>query len=258
LLDTSRGDFQAVLRTLGGRAEDVPTMDAMDAVCTVLRANAWEKTGQPQASLALLQQGMQTQGASGRVTMQKFIELNPRMQLCAQTFPQATQQHAQVAGRVAATAATGGIHTVFVPLGILMGIGAIACVAVLIASAIVDLGPAAGMGAGIALVTLGPMALIFGGIGFAMRKAAKKAEYLRVHGVSAQGRVMGHQPTGMTINGVPQVAIQLQVDVPGRGPVQAVVKMLLNPMSMHALMPGAMVPVRVDPNDPSSCMIETQ
>ena len=258
LLDTAKRDYNSVLRTLGGRAEDVPTMDAMDAVCTVLRANAWEKMGQPQASLALLQQGMSTQGASGRVTMEKFIAMNPSFQLCAQTFPQATQQHAQVAGRVAATAATGGIHTVFVPLGALMMLGAVACIAVLIASAFVDLGPAAGMGSGIALVTLLPMGLIFGGIGLAMRKAAKKAEYLRVHGVSAQARVMGHQGTGMRINGVPQVAIQLQVDVPGRGPVPAVVKMLLDPMSMHALMPGAMVPVRVDPNDPTSVMIETQ
>ncbi len=258
MIDTAKNDFQAVLRTLGGRAEDVPTMDAMDAVCTVLRANAWEKSGQPQAASALLQQAMATQGASGRVTMEKFIQMNPRFQLCAQTFTSANQQHSAAAGRVAATAATGGIHTVFVPLGILMGLGAIACIVVLILSAIVDMGPAASMGSGIALLTLGPMALIFGGIGFAMRKAAKKAEYLRVHGVSAQGRVMGHQPTGMRINGVPQVAIQIQVDVPGRGPVQSVVKMLLNPMSMHALMPGAMVPVRFDPKDPTSCMIETQ
>jgi hypothetical protein len=128
---------------------------------------------------------------------------------------------------------------------------------IVILAQIVDLGPAAAPAAGIALPTLGIMGLVFGGIGYAGRKAAQRAERLRLHGVSGQARVLGVQGTGLEINGVPQVALQLVIEVPGRGPVQTTVKMMMSGAVAQASMPGASVPVRYDATNPSDCILET-
>jgi hypothetical protein len=123
---------------------------------------------------------------------------------------------------------------------------------------IFDVPSGAAFGCGIALTTLLPMGLIFGGIGFAMGKAAARAERLRVHGIVGTGQVLGAQPTGMSINNVPQMAIRLQILLQGRAPYEATTKMLMSAGVAHALTPGASVSVRVDPDKLSDVLIEAQ
>ena len=257
-IDTARGDWNAVLHTLGGRFEDVPIQDAMDAVCSVLRANAWERLGNMQAAVGLLQQAMATQGASGRQTISRVIALNAAMHLCQQSYPVAEGQHAVVAGKAAAEAVSGGIHKPFFIIGVLCLLASAVCIVLMLTDLIFDVPSGAAFGGGIALVTLLPMGLIFGGIGYAMGKAAARAERLRVHGIVGTGQVMGAQPTGMAINNVPQMAIRLQILLPGRPPYEATTKMLMSAGVAHALVPGTSVSVRVDPEKLSDVLIEAQ
>jgi uncharacterized Zn finger protein (UPF0148 family) len=256
LLFTAKGNFQGVLQLLGQRPEDVPILDAMDGMCGVLRANAWEKLGNSQVARQQLEQMMAATGPGGVQAMVKFASLYPSL-LHPQSLNAAQSAHTVAAAKVASTQTMGGIHVVFFPLGILFLVGAAACLVIVILSQIVDLGVAAAPAAGIALPTLGIMGAVFGGIGYVGRKAAQRAERLRLHGVSGQARVLGMQGTGLEINGVPQVALQLVIDVPGRGPVQTTVKMMMSAAVAQASMPGASVPVRYDSTNPSDCILET-
>jgi hypothetical protein len=255
LVETARGNFQGVLQLLGQGLEDVPIMDAMDAACAILRANAWEKGGQLQVAVDQLQQAMR-RGPSAREAMLKFAQIYAPLGLCAASLAQAQAAHTQAAAKLASTQTMGGIHVVFFPLGILFLVVALGCLGVVLASQLADVGPGTQPAAAM-LPTFAILGVVFGGIGWAGRKAAKRAERLRLHGISASARVLGASPTGLSVNNVPQVAIQLVVDVPGRGPVQTQAKVMMNPMAVMAMAPGAMVPVRYDPADPREVILET-
>src|SRR5690606_1960564 len=121
--------------------------------------------------------------------------------------------HAVVAGREAANRASGGIHLAFIPVGILMLIGGLVALLVLKAGAMgamdlnADTFGALGTAGGILLL----MGLIFSGIGFAMRNSARKAAWLRMHGISATAHIQSISPTGMSINDVPMMQFTLLV-----------------------------------------------
>jgi hypothetical protein len=135
-------------------------------------------------------------------------------------------------------------------LFILIALGSLVGVVIAAASGSFDwvLGP------GITMVVMGAtgLGMLFGG--FKARASAKKAEHLRVNGVRAKARVLGLSGTGLTVNGVPQVLVQLQVELPGHAPYQASTKLLLS--NPGQLAQGGQVAVRVDPQDPSSLIIE--
>jgi hypothetical protein len=66
---------------------------------------------------------------------------------------------------------------------------------------------------------------------------------------------MGVSPTGLSINNVPQFAITMMVQLDGRAPYQATSKILIsNPAQ---LVQGSRVALRVDPQNPSDVLIET-
>lgn len=257
LIATARRNYPAVIQLLGQTPADVPILDAMDGLCAILRANAWEKQGHAQAASQQLQAVMAAIGPGGRDAMEKFAGLYPSLQLCAGSLHAAQSAHTVAAAKVASTQTMGGIHVIFFPIGILMGVGAAICLVVVIIGLVADLGMGVVAGAGTALPTLAIMAAVFGGIGYVGRKAAKRAEHLRINGVSAQARVLGASPTGLSVNNVPQMALQLVIDVPGRGPVQATAKVMMSPHVAMAMVPGASVPVRYDRNNPSDCILET-
>jgi hypothetical protein len=71
-IDTARGNYNGVLHVLGSGTKDVPLMDAVDAVCAVLRSNAWERVGQLQTAVALLSEQMQS-GAQDRLAIGKIV-----------------------------------------------------------------------------------------------------------------------------------------------------------------------------------------
>jgi hypothetical protein len=58
MIDTFRGNYQQVLQVLGPSNAEVPIQDAMDDVCAMFRANAWEKLGQVPAAVGILRERM--------------------------------------------------------------------------------------------------------------------------------------------------------------------------------------------------------
>lgn len=252
VLDTALGNFPAVLHTLGAMPNDVPIMDAMDPACSVLRANAHERMGNLPAAIEALRRSMSAENASGRQSMEKFRAVYGHLRLCEQSFGPALMQHAAVASKKAATRASAGIHLVFLPIAALTGLASLGCIiaAALSLAGVLEEGVAGGCG--VALFTLLPITLVFGGVGLAFRKAAKRAAYLRAHGIQGRARVLAVVHTGVTVNGRPQMQMRLQVELPGRAPYEASSKML------GAVPMGAQVAVRVDPRNPSDVLIELE
>lgn len=252
LIDTFSGNFQRVLEVLGAQAEAVPIQDAMDDVCTAFRANALEKMGYLAAAVEQLKYRM-TKGPRERAMLTKIMEVYRPWGLCAQSFPHADNAHSAVAAGQAAQMGGGMIANILIPLGGLFVLIAAGCLVGMIIAV------ASGewewlVGPGICLLTMGPLGAGFLFGGFKAREAAKRAEHLRLHGIRARGRVQSATPTGLSVNDVPQVQVQVLVELPGRAPFVASTKMMLSNPQMLA--PGAQVAVRVDPSDPTNVLVE--
>ncbi len=253
-IDTATGNFQRVLQVLGQGPHDVPIEDASDDVCAVFRANAWEKMGRPDVAVNLLRERFAAGGGTGRQTITRVIEVYAQWHLCAQSYPQASAGYAHVAAQKAATRASGGIHKAFVPVGILMlviGLGLLAMVPI---GLVMDMDlheSIGGFGFGGGMLVF--MGLVFGGIGFAMKKSAEKAAWLRVHGIQGNARIQDVSGTGTTINNVPMLQFTLLVTIPGHPPYQATAKQL----GMGGLSPGGNIAVRVNPRNLQELIMET-
>lgn len=257
-IDTVTGNYARVVEVLGQGPHDVPIEDASDDVCAVFRANAWERMGRVDVAVNLLRDRLGVAGGSGRQTVERVIRVYADWQLCAMSWPQASSSYAEKASAIAAKRASGGIHVVFVPLGVLMFLGGLVGVGVTAGGAVglLDVDPSAFGGLGIAGVTFVLMGVLFFGIGFAMKRSAERAAWLRVHGISGTGTIQNVQHTGLTINNVPQMEFTILVSIPGRAPYQAKAKALMGGV-MAARVAGGQISVRVHPQNPSEIMMET-
>ena len=116
-------------------------------------------------------------------------------------------------------------------------------------------------GKGGMLVTAG----ILGVTGFALllfgvrsRGKAKEADRLQATGISGMATIMGATQTGMYLNEQPQIELDLSVAVPGRQPYQAAHTSFIPLMLLARVQPGTVLPVKVDPQDPSNFVIDWQ
>ncbi|MBX3231213.1 MAG: hypothetical protein KIT84_09750 [Labilithrix sp.] len=251
-IDTATGNFQRVLQVLGQNAQEVPIEDASDDVCAVFRANAWEKMGRADLAVHLLRERMGAGGGSGRQTIERVVHRYAQWHLCAMSYPQAAAGYAHIASEKAAQHVSGGIHKVFFPLGVLMAVvGALCLAAVPLGFLALDMGIEGFMGFGITGGTFLFMGLIFGGIGYAMKKSAEKAAWLRMHGVAGTGVVRDVSPTGVSINHVPQLRYTLEIRIPTRAPYNASTTALGRRADI-----GASIAVRVHPQNPNDFIME--
>jgi len=94
------------------------------------------------------------------------------------------------------------------------------------------------------------IAKVFGGIS----KRTQDTEQLMATGMPAQGRVLGISTTGtsLTVMGHRHLDLVLQVEVqlPGRPPYVAQFTQLVSELRVPSLQPGAMIALRVDPQNP--------
>jgi hypothetical protein len=93
LLATAKGNLKAVVEVLGKSPEDVPILDMWADPCTVLRANAWEKSGERGLASRQLRMRMLVAGRAGRQAMDGFVALHPPLRLCATTLDTARSAH---------------------------------------------------------------------------------------------------------------------------------------------------------------------
>jgi hypothetical protein len=270
LLETARRDFGAALSTLGRTNDEVPIQDALDEAATVVRANALEKLGDVAGAVQLLRDRMGRSTAFGRQALEQFSRIYPSLALCAASLPQASAQHGQKAAAGASARAGGSVA--FVLIGVTVAIvlltGVIGAVTMLPLAAVPftpgvprDVGLAFGgiemiVCAVIGLSTLLPVVIV-GGIGWRLWQRGREAAWLRANGAPAQGQVQAHESTGTKINGVPLVRVVVTYPSPA-GPRTARTDMLMPFHLQTQLVPGATVPLRVHPTDPTKILIELE
>jgi len=75
-------------------------------------------------------------------------------------------------------------------------------------------------------------------------------------GVPAQATILTLADTGTTINGNPMADLLLDVRPADRPPFQARTRTIISRLRISMLQPGAVVPVRYDPNDLSKIAID--
>jgi hypothetical protein len=94
-----------------------------------------------------------------------------------------------------------------------------------------------------------------GALGYGLMKRSREAAWLRQNGISAMGQIRALGGTGTRINGVPLMKVDVSYASP-QGPREASTQMLLPLHLQMQLVPGATVPIRVHPQDPTKIVIE--
>ena len=84
---------------------------------------------------------------------------------------------------------------------------------------------------------------------------AQLAEHLALNGLVGSATITSVRDTGTTINEHPLVELGLQVSLDGRPPYPVTHTQLVNRLAVGGFTPGATVPVRVDPADPTSLLV---
>ena len=79
---------------------------------------------------------------------------------------------------------------------------------------------------------------------------------LRTRGVPAEARILEVWDTHMRVNDDPVVGFLLEVRPTDREPFQAKTKGLISIVFIPQFQPGAIVPVRFDPDDPSRVALD--
>ncbi|MEW6364695.1 MAG: DUF3592 domain-containing protein [Acidobacteriota bacterium] len=83
-----------------------------------------------------------------------------------------------------------------------------------------------------------------------------QAKELQEKGESAEATILEIWDTGWTVNEDPVVGFTLEVRRTGRPAYQAKTKLLVSRVQVAAFRPGAVVPVLVDPKDPSKVSLD--
>jgi hypothetical protein len=94
----------------------------------------------------------------------------------------------------------------------------------------------------------------FGLWGLRTLRTGQRERRVFASGVRAPARVLGASPTGVRINDIPEMRIDLEVQL--QPPVRTAIRMLVNPGQHHVLAPGTMLHVRVDPQNPDLAVLD--
>jgi tetratricopeptide (TPR) repeat protein len=260
-IDTARGNFQGVIAALGRAFDEVPIQDALDGSACALRANALEKLGDVASATRELRTGFD-RNPMLRAAIEKFIEVHPSFGLCPLCLQQARSGRAQVAASAAAASAGGG--RVFAWVFLIIGGLELTVAAVLGAIELAPLlgfelfggPPATNDPMPFISLLLGGMGLLFFGVGLFAFLAGRNAARIRLSGIRGQAKVLLLVPTNMSVNDMPLVKVQVSIELPGRAPYTAESRMVMQGMLLARAVPGASVPVRVDPKRPSKFILE--
>jgi hypothetical protein len=255
LLDTMKGNWNAVIGVLGSGTDDIPIADFMDAFCGVLRANAWEKLGRVDVAVQLLDRELRR----GTATVANMVGKLP---LCEQSYPQAVAAHDAASAEKVAASSGGNIGSVLMFVAVpqaLIGLGLIVASIANFAGLIQEFGPAGNMSA-VAGPAFGGVVMFVVGFGMAAvgiksRKSAARARHIRLHGLPALAQLTSAARTGTRINGVPQWNLVLNVQLPDRPPYEASTKLVLTDAAV-ANMQGQHLHVRVAPDNPSEVVLQ--
>jgi hypothetical protein len=99
----------------------------------------------------------------------------------------------------------------------------------------------------------------FGLLLWALREQRRgaAARRLRTRGAPARAEVLSLDETGTSVGGLTEYKVELTVRPDDRPPYEASTILLLDPVAAENLVPGTVVHVRVDRDDPARVLIET-
>ena len=104
----------------------------------------------------------------------------------------------------------------------------------------------------ITVVTLVSM----GAVMFFVFKAIRPDPTIMKSGISAQATIQNVWQTGTYVNNSPQVGMQLEVRPPSGVPYVAQVNAIIPLINLPQFQPGAVVPVKIHPTDPSKVALD--
>jgi hypothetical protein len=87
-------------------------------------------------------------------------------------------------------------------------------------------------------------------------RAFAKAQRIKATGVTGSARIVGMRQTGVSMNDQPQIELNLEVTTSMQGPYQVVMKEYVPLMLIGTLSSGRPLPVKVDPANPNTVIIE--
>ena len=82
------------------------------------------------------------------------------------------------------------------------------------------------------------------------------AKDVRTYGVPASGKVLKIWETGVRVNNNPVVGFLLEVHAEGIAPYEAETKGLISILWIPQIQPGAVLPIKYDPEDPSRIALD--
>ncbi|HEV2813234.1 MAG TPA: hypothetical protein VGW10_08290 [Solirubrobacteraceae bacterium] len=88
-----------------------------------------------------------------------------------------------------------------------------------------------------------------------MQADAQKAQHLAVNGRPGTAPITAPRQTGTFVNENPEVEMDLQVTVDGMTPYAARHRQVIAMIAAAQFQPGATVPVKVDPAEPTSLIV---
>lgn len=91
--------------------------------------------------------------------------------------------------------------------------------------------------------------ILFGAINRSANRAAKRIAYLKEHGIKGKARVLHMRRTGLTVNDVPQVVLDLNITTDLGEQFPASYKKCIDPIYYSLIRPDADLLVYVDPVD---------
>ena len=89
-----------------------------------------------------------------------------------------------------------------------------------------------------------------------VRKAVGPDRSILQSGIPAQAKILSVQQTGVMVNYQPQVELQLEITPPGGAPYQARTKAVIPIVNIPQFQPGAQVPVKIHPTDPTKVVLD--
>lgn len=100
--------------------------------------------------------------------------------------------------------------------------------------------------------------LLFGTIRYFYRRSAQKVAYLRENGIKGKGRVLNMQRTGVSINRVPQVILNLQITTDLGEQFQAAYKKCIDPIYYSLIRPDTDLTVYVHPSNKKEVYVDLE
>jgi len=82
-----------------------------------------------------------------------------------------------------------------------------------------------------------------------IRRAVGPNKKVLQQGVDGEATILEVGQTGVMVNNQPQARLRLEVRVPGWEPYQTEIKMVIPIVNVPQFQPGAVMPVKVDPNN---------